>query len=302
MRDGRSYYQGRSTYRREERERQRRSRQLWAYQGLLFKLQVAGAVCLVAFSMYVKHTDSPQAVAMRQCIARSLNVSTNIEDIQVFWQDLQQAGTLAVAVFAPDVSNQEEQQEESPQQTGQESLPVQDVAGDGAIWQAVPLRLVGTEPMEDYDTGQVREEQPAQADPETQDVFSSLAAPIQGTVTSAFGSRMHPIEQEEKFHYGVDVAPKDKSQYEIRAAAAGTVKKAESNELSGNFVLLDHGEGKETLYAHCSELYVQAGEQVQQGQVIARVGQTGMATGDHLHFEVRCGEEIYDPLQYVSFS
>lgn len=301
MREGRSYYQGRSTYRREERERQRRSQQLWAYQGLLWKLQIVGAVCLVAFSMYVKHTDSPQAVAMRQCIARSLNVSTNIQDVQVFWQDLQQAGDLAVAVFAPDSSGGEEGAQ-TDAENEQAAVPVQDAAGEGVVWQAVPLRLVGTEPMEDYDTGEVREEQPAQADPETQDVFSSLVAPIRGTVTSAFGSRIHPIEQEEKFHYGVDVAPLDESQYEIHAAASGTVKKAESNDLSGNFVLLDHGNGKETLYAHCSELYVQAGQQVQQGQVIARVGQTGMATGDHLHFEVRDGKEIYDPLQYVSFS
>lgn len=300
MRDGRSYYQGRSTYRREERERQRRSQQLWAYQGLLFKLQVVGAMCLVAFSMYVKHTDSPQAVAMRQCIARSLNVSTNIQDIQVFWQDLQQAGDLAVAVFAPETSETAENPDQDAE-AEQGAVPVQDAVGEDAVWQAVPLRLVGTEPMEDYDTGEMREEQPAQADPQTQDVFSSMMAPICGTVTSTFGSRMHPIEQVEKFHYGVDVAPTDESQYEIHAAAAGTVQKAESNDLSGNFVLLDHGEGKETLYAHCSELYVQAGEQVQQGQVIARVGQTGMATGDHLHFEVRCGEEIYDPLQYISF-
>lgn len=292
MREYRNYYRGRSTYRREERERQQKAKQLWAYQGILWKLQVVGAVCLVAFSMYVKHTDGPEAVAMRQCIARSLNVSTNIQDIQVFWQDLRDAGQLAVAVFAPE--KEEEQQGEL--------VSADHTVGQEVDWEAVPLANMDLNVMEDYDTGEVREEQPAQADPETQDVFSSLEAPIQGTVTSAFGSRMHPIEQKEKFHYGVDVAPTDESQYEIHAAASGTVKKAESNDLSGNFVLLDHGEGKETLYAHCSELYVQAGEQVQQGQVIARVGQTGMATGDHLHFEVRCGEEIYDPLQYVSFS
>ncbi len=98
-------------------------------------------------------------------------------------------------------------------------------------------------------------------------------------------------------HNGLDLAAEKGS--EIHAAAAGTVSSAEYESRYGYVVVLDHGNGWETLYAHCSEFLVQAGDVVEQGQPIALVGSTGLATGPHCHFEVRCGGEPVDPMELL---
>jgi murein DD-endopeptidase MepM/ murein hydrolase activator NlpD len=109
--------------------------------------------------------------------------------------------------------------------------------------------------------------------------------PCDGPVTSGFGYRYHPILHRRKLHTGTDFgAPYGAP---IRAAAGGTVLLAQYNHGYGNCVIIDHGSGVTTLYGHASELLVSEGETVTQGQVIARVGATGLATGPHLHFEVR---------------
>ncbi len=98
-------------------------------------------------------------------------------------------------------------------------------------------------------------------------------------------------------HYGIDItayygAP-------IYAGASGTVIHAGSNYGYGNCVIIDHGNGLQTLYGHCSSLAVSVGEEVVQGQLIAYEGATGYAIGAHLHFEVRSGNVKYNPLDYL---
>jgi murein DD-endopeptidase MepM/ murein hydrolase activator NlpD len=109
--------------------------------------------------------------------------------------------------------------------------------------------------------------------------------PVGGRITSGFGYRFHPILRRRKLHTGVDFgAP---SGTPIRAAASGTVLLAGYSGGYGKCVIIYHGDGVTTLYGHCSLLNVSEGQEVRQGQVIARVGSTGMSTGPHLHFEVR---------------
>lgn len=109
--------------------------------------------------------------------------------------------------------------------------------------------------------------------------------PVEGPVTSGYGMRMHPILRERRMHTGIDIgAPYGTP---IRAAAAGRVIRADYYSGYGNCVILDHGGGMATLYAHCSAILVSVGQDVGQGDVIARVGATGLATGPHLHFEIR---------------
>jgi murein DD-endopeptidase MepM/ murein hydrolase activator NlpD len=112
-------------------------------------------------------------------------------------------------------------------------------------------------------------------------------------VTSAFGLRHDPFDGHLTRHAGVDLAAREGE--DIRAAAGGVVLRAGARGGYGDAVEIDHGGGVTTLYAHASELLVREGEEVAPGQPIARVGQTGRATGSHLHFELREGGRPVDP-------
>ena len=125
----------------------------------------------------------------------------------------------------------------------------------------------------------------------------SLAWPLPQsfTITSHFGYREDPFTGEIEYHNGTDIAAPNGTR--ILAAAAGTVTIANGIDSWGGgygyHIKIDHGNGLETLYAHCSAICVTPGQQVQQGEVIGFVGSTGSSTGDHLHFEIhKEGENI----------
>lgn len=124
-----------------------------------------------------------------------------------------------------------------------------------------------------------------------------LMYPTIGEVTSSFGWRIHPILGTERFHAGIDFGADYGSL--IYASQSGRVIYADWYGGYGNSVIIDHGNGITTLYAHCSELYVRDGDAVQQGQPIAAVGSTGFSTGPHLHFELRANGEPIDPAAYL---
>lgn len=121
--------------------------------------------------------------------------------------------------------------------------------------------------------------------------------PLAGEITSPFGWRVHPITGDARFHSGLDIG----GDYglPIQAAAAGQVIYADWISGYGYSVILDHGGGISTLYAHNDALAVSEGQMVMQGQVIAYCGSTGNSTGPHCHFEVREGGEPVDPLGYL---
>lgn len=112
-------------------------------------------------------------------------------------------------------------------------------------------------------------------------------------VTSGFGTRTDPIDGSTRFHTGVDLAGPEGAG--IRAAADGVVRSAGKRGGYGNAVEIEHGGGVSTLYAHASSLSVRVGDKVQQGQEVGRVGETGRATGPHLHFEVRVDGRPINP-------
>ncbi len=124
-----------------------------------------------------------------------------------------------------------------------------------------------------------------------------LMRPVPGRVTSGFGYRIHPIFGTKKLHTGWDM----QASYgdPIRAAADGVVVSAGPRGGYGNAVVLDHGGGMATLYAHQSKVAVSSGQHVSQGQVIGYVGCTGYCTGPHLHFEVRINGRPVDPTPYM---
>ncbi len=121
----------------------------------------------------------------------------------------------------------------------------------------------------------------------------SLIRPVSGTVTSRFGARWG------RSHKGLDIgAPKGTP---IKAAASGTVTVAQYGYSGGygNYVMISHGNGIQTLYGHCNSLNVSVGQSVSQGQVIAYVGNTGNSYGNHLHLEIRVNGVAQNPQNYL---
>ena len=134
--------------------------------------------------------------------------------------------------------------------------------------------------------------------------IGALAWPLPQTfsISSPFGYREDPFTGEIEYHNGTDIAAPNGTQ--ILAAAAGTVTIANGIDSWGGsygyHIKIDHGNGLETLYAHCSAICVTPGQQVQQGEVIGFVGSTGNSTGNHLHFEAWVSGERTDAMSFFS--
>lgn len=122
--------------------------------------------------------------------------------------------------------------------------------------------------------------------------------PVCGALTSAFGYREHPVEGEERFHYGVDLAADTGTA--ISCFADGTVTAVGESSSYGKYCIVAHAGGYSTLYAHCSRITASSGTAVTEGQKIAEVGETGMATGPHLHFELHRDGTYLNPIYYVA--
>ena len=117
-------------------------------------------------------------------------------------------------------------------------------------------------------------------------------------ITSRFGMRIHPVTGQQKTHTGLDIGAAYGA--DILAADGGTVTLAGTNGGYGNCVMIDHGNGYVTLYGHLSSISVSSGQSVSQGETIGYVGDTGIVTGPHLHFEVLSGGSRIDPEQFFT--
>lgn len=124
-----------------------------------------------------------------------------------------------------------------------------------------------------------------------------LRVPARGGVTSGFGPRVHPVTGARRLHAGLDIGAA--TGVPIVAAAAGRVSFAGTVSGYGRTVVVDHGGGVATLYAHQSALTVTSGQQVAAGAQLGRVGATGLSTGPHLHFEVRVNGAPQDPARWL---
>lgn len=121
--------------------------------------------------------------------------------------------------------------------------------------------------------------------------------PIAGTITSPFGTRIHPVFKTKITHTGIDIgAPKGTA---INAADAGEILYTGWLRGYGQVVIIDHGANLTTVYAHMSKIETAEGVKVKRGQLIGRVGSTGVATGNHLHFETRVNGEAVNPMRYL---
>ena len=135
---------------------------------------------------------------------------------------------------------------------------------------------------------------------DTKYIGGELAWPVPGytRISSKYGMRTHPITGVYKLHTGVDISAPMGANF--IAANDGIVTKAGYNSAYGNMVIIDHGGGVSTLYAHGSEILVQVGQVVKRGEAVLKVGSTGYSTGPHAHFEVRLNGVVTDPMPYIT--
>lgn len=158
------------------------------------------------------------------------------------------------------------------------------------------------EPVEEQQTEKIPEALPEDSQEEDLQEMSQTGTveytvPVIGVVSSGFGERIHPIDGEWKQHNGVDIVAEEKTP--ILAFASGEVDYIGKSPVYGNYIQLKHADGMCTFYAHCNQLLARRGDKVEQGEVIATVGQTGGATGTHLHFEVKEDGVRVDPQLYL---
>jgi len=129
-------------------------------------------------------------------------------------------------------------------------------------------------------------------------VAGAYVRPVPGAITSAFGPRFHPILGYTRMHSGVDMTAAYGQA--IRAMAGGRVILAGTHGGYGNTVIIDHGAGLTTLYAHQSSFNASYGDSVEAGDIVGYAGSSGLATGPHLHFEVRMNGIPVDPAPYLA--
>nr|WP_272878427.1 M23 family metallopeptidase [Clostridium sp. Cult3] len=121
--------------------------------------------------------------------------------------------------------------------------------------------------------------------------------PAAGRLTSGFGNRRNPFGRGIRFHQGIDIA--NSSGTNIKAAAKGIVTFAGNKAGYGKVIIIDHGNEYNSLYGHNRKLLVDVGDEVEKGQVIAKMGSTGRSTGPHLHFEVHKNGNPINPLDIL---
>ena len=121
--------------------------------------------------------------------------------------------------------------------------------------------------------------------------------PVRGWVSSGFGRRVSPFTGEDMMHGGLDISAPMSTP--VKAPAAGTVIAVGPEKSLGNVVVVSHGYGFKTLYAHLSKLRVRNGQTVKRGDVIGEVGNTGLSTGPHLHYEIELNGAAVDPIRYI---
>ena len=137
------------------------------------------------------------------------------------------------------------------------------------------------------------EEIPDNVSRDDYELSQKMILPVKGTVSSEFGTRIHPISGDLRFHAGIDIAADEGTK--IHSAFDGEVVKADYDQWNGNFIKIQHENGIMTVYCHCKKLNVKKGQIIRAGEIIGTVGSTGNSTGPHLHFELRINNISYNP-------
>jgi len=123
---------------------------------------------------------------------------------------------------------------------------------------------------------------------------STMIMPVDGPIVSGYGMRIHPVFNTERKHEGIDIDAEIGDP--VKAVLDGNIDEVRQDDYFGNVIMIDHGNQLKTVYAHLGEVKVKVDQQVNQGEIIGLVGNTGVTTGSHLHFEVRRNDKAVDPV------
>ncbi|WP_125152600.1 peptidoglycan DD-metalloendopeptidase family protein [Clostridium rectalis] len=129
-------------------------------------------------------------------------------------------------------------------------------------------------------------------------VKAEFTMPVKGNITSNYGYREDPVTKSKKFHEGIDIDVKENT--DIKVVYDGKVKDCGEDVELGKYVLIDHGQGIETKYAHLNELSIKKGDELKKGSIIGKSGNTGKSTGPHLHFELLYMGESKNPSEFIA--
>lgn len=124
-----------------------------------------------------------------------------------------------------------------------------------------------------------------------------LGRPVPGKISSTYGRRKDPLKKTNAFHPGIDF--RGHTGDNVMATADAVVKISSSNNVLGRYIILSHGNGFETIFAHLSKRLVKKGDTVKRGQIIGLIGNTGRSTGSHLHYGIRYHKKSIDPMKYL---
>lgn len=124
-------------------------------------------------------------------------------------------------------------------------------------------------------------------------ISSDIAEVAKGRISSPFGYRINPVTEKLSFHTGVDIANREGTA--VKSAYYGLVESVGEDDVYGNYIYINHGNGIKTFYAHLSKVSVSAGDVVSSGKVIGKMGSTGWSTGPHLHFSIIIDDIYYNP-------
>lgn len=124
----------------------------------------------------------------------------------------------------------------------------------------------------------------------------SFIMPVEGEITSEYGERVHPVFKTIKMHNGIDIGAQIGTP--IKSSTAGNVLKVGEDEINGKYVRVKSGK-YEVIYAHCYKISVKEGQSVKQGDILGEVGDTGLASGPHLHFEVQVAGKSVSPMELL---
>lgn len=123
-------------------------------------------------------------------------------------------------------------------------------------------------------------------------------SPVEGVITSGCGDRINPILSKRELHNGLDIAVAEGT--DVVAVKSGTVTEVRTSATYGKLLQYETKDGYRVMYAHLSDILVRKGDEIKQGQIVAKSGNTGLSTGPHLHYSLWKGDELLDPMKYLS--